>query len=222
MSFKEKLKAVGRLFLLFFIINSILAILVTLIDHLVVVNYLNLPSLQQSSPLDRIKLFTGGHLFYTFLIVVLFAPFIEEVIFRLWLSLKPLHISIAVVTLALYLLFVTEIYIIFNLRWLFILSIAIMVAIILYKVLDQFPLSDMVVKYIPKKILGIISAVLFGLLHMVNFIPLNNDIWFFYPLYVLPQTVLGFFIVTIRFKYGFGYAVLFHSFTNLVALIIAR
>lgn len=92
--------------------------------------------------------------------------------------------------------------------------------ILLYKILDKLPLRDALVKYIPQKTLGVISAVLFGLVHIVNFTPLNNDICFIYPLYVLSQTVLGFFIVTIRFKYGFGYAVLFHAFMNLLVLIV--
>lgn len=220
MSFREKVKDIGRLCLLAFVINSVLAILIKLVDTFIVVNYLNLPSLLQSSPLDRIKLITGGHLFYTFIIAVLFAPFIEEVIFRLWLSLKPIHLSISAVTLAVYLFFGGDFFFILNLRWLFILSVAVMMAILLYKILDKLPLRDTVVKYIPQKILGVISAVLFGLVHIVNFTPLNNDIWFIYPLYVLPQTALGFFIVTIRFKYGFVYAVLFHSFTNLLAFIV--
>jgi len=57
-------------------------------------------------------------------------------------------------------------------------------------------------------------AVLFGLLHIMNFTGITVHNFIFMPLLVLPQILLGLILGYIRVIYGFGYGLLFHSMVN--------
>ena len=66
----------------------------------------------------------------------------------------------------------------------------------------------------------LISAILFGLVHIANFAPINTTIWFLYPIYVLPQVVLGYLIVFLRLKHGFIYGLGLHILVNFIAVLM--
>ncbi len=59
------------------------------------------------------------------------------------------------------------------------------------------------------------SALLFGIVHLTNYLGLEGP-WFLAPLLVVPQCVIGVFLGYIRLRYGLIWAILSHSFHNLI------
>ena len=70
-----------------------------------------------------------------------------------------------------------------------------------------------------QKIITMLSVVLFGLLHIVNIENLHWELVLFYPVYVLPQTILGYVCSVQRLKLGFVWGLLFHSMNNLMVFL---
>lgn len=56
-----------------------------------------------------------------------------------------------------------------------------------------------------------VSALAFGIIHIGNY---DASVWFLLPLLVLPQFLLGLYFGFIRLRYGFGWAILTHGFHN--------
>jgi hypothetical protein len=50
--------------------------------------------------------------------------------------------------------------------------------------------------------------------HISNFHPIQYEIIFLYPIYVLPQFFMGLILGWLRIQYGFLWAVLFHILVN--------
>lgn len=59
------------------------------------------------------------------------------------------------------------------------------------------------------------SALVFGIVHLSNYLGLEGP-WFLAPLLVVPQCVIGVFLGFIRLRYGFVWAIVSHSFHNLI------
>lgn len=60
------------------------------------------------------------------------------------------------------------------------------------------------------------STVLFALMHITNFTPLNAQTLLLAPLLVMPQFIVGTMLGYTRVRYGIGYAILFHVLVNAV------
>lgn len=214
-------KAVVLAYLLFLGIGFILSLLIKSIDYFLVVEFYQLPSILETDTLEVVKKYTNNSAVYMFFIVGLLGPLIEEISFRLWLSLKPIHVALSVSLIVNFLLFGLRDLFKFNSKtWILVLCIVLLFYII-YHLLKKVPLSDIVLKYISVKSLGIISAIIFGLLHIFNFSPVYKSVWFLYPIYVLPQMVLGILAVFLRLRYGFVSAVFFHCLVNLLSILVA-
>jgi uncharacterized protein len=64
-----------------------------------------------------------------------------------------------------------------------------------------------------------VDCIIFGFYHLTNYSPVNWKLMVLAPLILLPQIILGTFIGTIRMKYGFLYAVIFHAIYNVFPVL---
>ncbi|MBD3329888.1 CPBP family intramembrane metalloprotease [Candidatus Dojkabacteria bacterium] len=62
-----------------------------------------------------------------------------------------------------------------------------------------------------------LSAVIFGVLHITNFIA-YKEILFFMPLLIAPQLIVGFFLGFIRIRYNLNWSILAHMLHNLISV----
>lgn len=59
-------------------------------------------------------------------------------------------------------------------------------------------------------------AILFGVVHITNY---DMAVWYFLPLVVMPQVIIGFLLGFVRLRYGYIWAVLLHAFHNFCAIL---
>ncbi|WDF69474.1 hypothetical protein PQ465_03630 [Sphingobacterium oryzagri] len=102
---KQKLKTVGYCYLLFLAIGFLLMSIIKSVDTFLVVDYLGLPSVLDNDIATKIKTYSNNNKWHSIFLIAFFAPFVEEAIFRLWLSLKPRHIAISASIIAVSLIF---------------------------------------------------------------------------------------------------------------------
>lgn len=66
-------------------------------------------------------------------------------------------------------------------------------------------------------------TLIFGLIHISNIDKVGTLHWklsLFYPIYVLPQMIMGCFCAVLRLKSGLIWGVLFHSIINLIGISV--
>lgn len=157
-----------------------------------------------------------------YILLVIFVPIIEEILFRLWQNFNKRNIIISF-TLILLLPLINLLKIKhFSITYFIILGI-ILIPIFIFCFLWRGYTDQSVqisIKY--KKLLFYVSAVSFGLLHITNFAPINYSIILIYPIFVLPQIIMGFTIGYTRIKYGFLYGLLLHCMINIIFAIIYK
>jgi hypothetical protein len=88
------------------------------------------------------------------------------------------------------------------------------------------------IKFLPDSWIAIVKAkysyffyfvaIVFALVHVTNFSPFNNKVLLFYPLFTLPQFLMGLFIGYTRMEYGFFYGVALHSLINLPSVVFSH
>ncbi len=141
-----------------------------------------------------------------FLLVVM-APVVEEIIFRLPLRPIALSLSIPISIAIIYLLGLFRINpAISSVVGFMLLGFNIYLATRHLKIprLQQFYTR------FPRPIFYL-SAILFGAIHIGNY---NSRVWALMPLLVLPQCVLGLLLGFVRVRYGLGWAIFTHAFHN--------
>lgn len=151
--------------------------------------------------------------------ICLLGPFFEEVIFRLPLSLKKIHIVLSVSLISLLVggfvlvgMHVTD-YKIIKLLIFFVITFALG----MWLVPDGLSAGH----FRFKKVFIIVSMCLFGLMHIVNYSPLQWKVIWIYPVFILPQFLMGWAITYVRFKNGFFWGVLLHVIVNSVSVSLA-
>lgn len=137
-------------------------------------------------------------------------PICEELAFRLVLIPKSRNIFLGIFSL-MYLLL--EILTPLNYSEIFVILSIVFIIYILYceklsKYLLNFVLS------LQKERLLVVSSLCFGIIHIVNFKPINLTLIYLYPIYILPQICLGFVLGTLRLRNGFIWAVILHILIN--------
>jgi len=143
---------------------------------------------------------------------ILFAPIVEEILFRLILRFNKKNILIIITsTFALFILFLIKKDLV---RILVFSSLAIAFSLSIFYLNTC---KDFFIKYF--HIWFYIIAGLFGILHIYNYIGINISNLFLSPLFAIPQFILGIFLGYIRIRNGFFYALLFHFIMNLSLLI---
>jgi hypothetical protein len=201
-----------------YIVSAIILILILgVIDSMIIKKIFNHSILDQLTIDNRRIIKDFGK--YSFFFVVLLAPFLEEIIFRLPLRLKKFGIGLSV-GLICYRLSVdhilefasTDIYAYAKLA----------LSIIIVLVITRF-LPDSWLTIIRKKYFYFfyLVSLVFALVHLSNFSYYNNTVLFFYPLFIMPQFLMALFIGYVRMEYGFAYGVTLHSLINLPAFLFA-
>jgi len=143
---------------------------------------------------------------------ILFAPFVEELLFRLILRINKKNLiilNISVLVLLIFFIIKRE-----PTRIVFysLLTICLSICLIYIK-----QCKSLFIKYF--NIIFYIIAGLFGLLHIYNYLGINLSNFILTPLFAIPQFVLGLILGYIRVNNGFIYAVLFHFLMNLSLLV---
>lgn len=155
------------------------------------------------------------------LIVALIGPMVEETLFRLWLVLNKTNLFISSTLIFWYVINRINHYSIFsgkiNERFFYNVVIALVIAATLFFVSTFFNLKNIFKNNFRWFYWG--SSILFGLIHILNFSPINYSIIWFYPFFILPQLFLGFILGFLRIKSGFYWALLLHCLVNLPGAI---
>ena len=217
-SFKQKTKKVAELYLVYLLAALVLNIPLLLTDRLIVKPFLDF-SFYQQMEMNSLKI-TSRYGDYGLLYVVLLGPFLEEMLFRLPLSLEKIGIgvSFALITYRLSVEHILTELEYDNPYWYVKLAIALCVFLFTIKFFPSSWLTTIKENYLPHAFY-FISAV-FALVHIANFAPYNLHVMFFYPIFILPQFLMGLFIGYTRIKYGFIYGVVLHGLINLPFAIL--
>jgi len=150
--------------------------------------------------------------------VCLIGPLIEETIFRLPLSLKKRHIAWGFAAAA----FLFSGFLLEEIKspWLN-LSIRLSVSILIYiTCVFTAPKRLSIIDHRFRKHLIILSMILFGLMHIGNYSPIQWPLIWIYPVYVLPQILMGWAIAYIRFRDGFWWGFILHCLINSVSMVL--
>lgn len=153
-----------------------------------------------------------------FLFICVVGPAFEETIYRLLLSFKKQHIAISLLIAFFYF---GAVFLHIKDRILRIeIELAIAVVIIGASLLFV-PKTTVDVSPENKKRWIVLSICLFGLMHVFNYLPFYYPIIWIYPVFVIPQLLMGWAMTYIRFKNGFFWGVLLHCIINTVSVLFS-
>lgn len=157
--------------------------------------------------------------FYLFFFGVIFAPFVEEMAFRMGLKFSPFRLSFSLALLS-YFLYPTF----FNLigielteeistfmPLLLLLIVGLIFGFILRLINEKKPVEIFYRKYF--FIIFYSSAVLFAAVHLTNYSGFNQ-IWFLAPLLVSPQFIGGLTMGFVRVNFGLQWSIFQHMLWN--------
>ena len=209
----EKIKYFAKGILLYFVLQICALLLMLLVDEFLI-KKMGFPSVFKLM-IESQKKIKG---YYGFFLVVILAPVVEELIFRL--ILVPKRRNIAIVTFAFSFLIINKTYYLIEIDWLLLMSLAVsgLLSFLVFKLLKRKPEIETVIGK-RQKITTIVSVVLFGLLHIANIENLHWELVLLYPVYALPQMISGYVCSVQRLKLGFIWGLLFHSMINLMAFL---
>ncbi|WP_035646364.1 type II CAAX prenyl endopeptidase Rce1 family protein [Flavobacterium sp. ASV13] len=212
-SLKEKVLKVITSYLLGLSLIIITVLVIILPLDFVITKYLHFESVK-----ELIHQTQNKYVKYPFYITVFVGPIIEELLFRLCLIVNRKNISIFTG------FFLHEIlrrrFIKLNFHdelYFYIILIGVFTFLLTWKFL-----TPTIINSIDKRQnwLVWISIIFFGLIHITNIKILHWELALFYPFYVIPQMIMGYFITNLRLKYGFFWGLSLHSLFNFVAIII--
>ena len=209
----EKIKYFAKGILLYFVLQICALLLMFLVDEFLI-KKIGFPSVFKLM-IESQKKIKG---YYGFFLVVILGPLVEELIFRL--ILVPKRKNIAIFTFVFSFLVLNKTYYINKIDWLLLVSLVVsgLLSFLVFKLLKQNPKIETVIGK-RQKIITMVSVVLFGLGHIANIETLHWELALLYPVYVLPQMILGYIFSVQRLKLGFIWGLLFHSMNNLMAFL---
>ena len=209
----EKIKYFAKGILLYFVLQICALLLMLLVDDFLIkkMSFASVFKLKMESQ----KNITG---YYGILIVVILGPLVEELIFRL--ILVPKRRNIAIFTFVFSFLVLNKTYYIIKIDWLLLVSLVVsgLLSFLVFNLLKRNPEIETAIGK-RQKIITMVSVVLFGLLHIANIENLHWELALLYPVYALPQMILGYIFSVQRLKLGFVWGLLFHSMNNLMVFL---
>ena len=209
----EKIKYFAKGILLYFVLQICALLLMFLVDDFLIkkMGFTSVFKLMMESQ-KKIK----GY--YGIFMVVILGPLVEELIFRL--ILVPKRRNIAIFTFVFSFLIMNKTYYLIEIDWLLLMSLAVsgLLSFLVFNLLKRKPEIETAIGK-RQKIITMVSVVLFGLLHIVNIENLHWELALLYPVYALPQMILGYVSSVQRLKLGFVWGLLFHSMINLMAFL---
>ena len=209
----EKIKYFAKGILLYFVLQICALLLMFLVDEFLI-KKIGFPSVFKLM-IESQKKIKG---YYGFFLVVILGPLVEELIFRL--ILVPKRRNIAIFTFVFSFLIMNKTYYINKIDWLLLVSLAVsgLLSFLGFNLLKRKPEIETTIGK-RQKIITMVSVVLFGLLHIANIENLHWELALLYPVYALPQMILGYVSSVQRLKLGFVWGLLFHSMINLMAFL---
>jgi hypothetical protein len=153
-----------------------------------------------------------------FIFVCVIGPMLEELMFRSPLTFKRRQIALAIVIASVYFglnvfhIEVTEPWVAFT---------VLVVLVIAGIGLLFIPNTSLIIPPERQKLFIMLSIFLFGLMHIFNFKPIEWPLIWIYPLFVMPQMIMGWAITYIRFKNGFFWGVALHCMINTISTLLA-
>ena len=209
----EKIKYFAKGILLYFVLQICALLLMFLVDEFLI-KKMGFPSVFKLM-IESQKKIKG---YYGFFLVVILGPLVEELIFRL--ILVPKRRNIAIITFVFSFLIMNKTYYLIEIDWLLLVSLVVsgLLSFLVFKLLKRKPEIETAIGK-RQKIITMVSVVLFGLLHIANIETLHWELALLYPVYALPQMILGYVSSVQRLKLGFVWGLLFHSMINLMAFL---
>ena len=209
----EKIKYFAKGILLYFVLQICALLLMLLVDDFLIkkMGFASVFKLMMESQ----KNIKG---YYGIFIVVILGPLVEELIFRL--ILVPKRRNIAIFTFVFSFLVLNKTYYIIKIDWLLLVSLVVsgLLSFLVFNLLKRNPEIEIAIGK-RQKIITMVSVVLFGLLHIANIENLHWELALLYPVYSLPQMILGYVCSVQRLKLGFVWGLLFHSMNNLMVFL---
>ena len=155
------------------------------------------------------------HLWIYFLLVVIFSPVMEEVIFRLSLIFDPVNIALSISTLIALIVHKVSNGIVSIISFLLLFFLINRLAFV-HK-LSFFSFWNKNFKYI-----FYFLSILFGLVHISNYKFVEVTQYFIAPILIFPQLAIGFILSFARlyYKKGFLICIIFHVLMNLISVSI--
>ncbi len=157
---------------------------------------------------------------YSFLIIAVAGPILEELMFRLYLVLRRGFIAVS---------FGLFTYTLSGPIWSFgqhdsLIGYRVGLSLVVFLTLLFLPagiIEKLRTKYF--KYVFYFSVLSFGLVHISNFRPINFSIFYLYPFFVLPQLGMGVLLGYLRLnlKHGLFWAMLLHMFINAVGFLLS-
>ncbi|MFD0763363.1 type II CAAX prenyl endopeptidase Rce1 family protein [Mucilaginibacter lutimaris] len=216
-SFQSKLILLLQIYGIIFLINILIAPISFIADHFVthVLHYKSISRQYQETLLRMFHKF--GYLKAVFYISVM-APVIEEAIFRLPLTFKRQHVAIA---FGFALVLIAKLIPGLANQSLFINILArVALLVVGYFTLTKFGPALKTPGKGFQTLLIVTSVIVFGLMHILNYVPLQWHIIYIYPLYVIPQLMMGWALTYIRFKNGYFWGMGLHALINGVSMVL--
>lgn len=209
----QKIKYFAKGILLYFVLQICALLLMFLVDEFLI-KKMGFPSVFKLM-IESQKKIKG---YYGFFLVVILGPLVEELIFRL--ILVPKRRNITIFTFVFSFLVLNKTYYINKIDWLLLMSLTVsgLLSFLVFKLLKRKPKIETAIGK-RQKIITMVSVVLFGLLHIANIENLHWELALLYPVYALPQMILGYVSSVQRLKLGFIWGLLFHSTINLMAFL---
>ena len=209
----EKIKYFAKGILLYFVLQICALLLMLLVDEFLI-KKMGFPSVFKLM-IESQKKIKG---YYSIFMVVILGPLVEELSFRL--ILVPKRRNIAIFTFVFSFLIMNKTYYLIEIDWLLLMSLAVsgLLSFLVFNLLKRKPEIETAIGK-RQKIITMVSVVLFGLLHIVNIENLHWELALLYPVYALPQMILGYVSSVQRLKLGFVWGLLFHSMINLMAFL---
>jgi hypothetical protein len=212
-SFKQNLKEFFQILLYFYLATFINHIFISLIDIGLKI-YSNfsfrdlIDALQNNASANR-----------SFFFFLVFAPIVEEIIFRLPLKIKKLNLFISLAVAFLFFYYLSAISSMATLKFFLIfIPYLICLGFLIFFVVKTSFLENFKEKYYIFYFYGL--SVIFGLLHLTNFIEdVPNKLILFSPIFTFFQIISGVFLSYTRIKYGLIWSIALHMIINLPATI---
>jgi Type II CAAX prenyl endopeptidase Rce1-like len=215
---KEKVRDVFTTFIIYLLFALVSYLILTLIDKFIIEYFYNYSVLKQLKlHSQKINDLYGS---YTFLVVVMLGPFLEEIIFRLPLKLEKLGIGLSIALLTYR--YSGGHFLNFDLyNFNSYIRVAVTICLVVTTTI-LFPNGWIkIIKERHFKYFFYTSAFAFALIHITNLAPYKNQLFLFYPLFTLPQLIMGLAIGYIRMKHGFISGWGLHALINLPSVLFS-
>jgi len=205
-TFKIYFKIIGMCYL-FLIVSSIFLNIIKSFD---VLPKYAVPKIDSFDHLGSIILF---------LFVVIIGPLSEEILFRLNLKITKLNISAFLTAV---LMLIIQVFFFRRFHFFIYLSIIPLFALIYYTINQlHFPIEG-INKFVKSKFKYVfhISAVVFGMIHLLNYETVYWWMIVMIPILTAPYISMGYVFGYARMKYGFVNGFLMHSTINFISVIL--